>query len=211
MSDELGPVRILPSPPQPETLGTCTTAWTACQYGPAAARRSGESRMILTVRPDPDDLQTTGTARLHYEAKLYLRDSTSVPILPATEVGQIQSYRLSKATEILPRTIGTISRMPWVRQFLQPEQLPEDGELIDMCLLLQSLYSRNGLPFSAPTLRFNHAVRADLGKDSLVYLKLVFIDPAYQGQRLGRTLFNSFYKCLRELPECESETSFAFI
>ncbi|KAJ4390879.1 hypothetical protein N0V93_004478 [Gnomoniopsis smithogilvyi] len=190
-----------PSEP-PITLGEYVSPWVDCQYGPPDDRQTGESRMILTVRPDPVDLEITGTARLHYEAKLYLRDKNALPPLPVVEVGEVQSYRLSKATEMIPRSPRTIQTMPWVQQFLQPDDgLPQDGTLMDMAFLLQALYSPNGMAAAAPTLSQAFHARDCLQNDSLVYIKLVYIQPTFQGQRLGRTLFDSFYHCLRRLPE----------
>lgn len=159
--------------------------------------------MVLSVRPDPSDLLITDTARFHYEAKLFLRDAGRVPPLAETEVAEIQSYKFSKATAEIPRTLPETTRMGWVQQFLQPNAgLPQDGDLIDMCLLLQSLYRSNGLPVSLPALSGNFAVRQDLNHNSLIYIKLVYVIPAFQRQRLGQVLFNSYYRCLRMLPEC---------
>lgn len=162
--------------------------------------------MILTVRPDPADLGVTESARLHYEAKFYLRDTNAQPPLPEFEVGEIQAYKLSKATSLIPRSPNSIRTMPWVQQFLQPgdDDLPEDGDLLDMCFLLHNLYSPSGMARAAPPLsQLVNNIQGFLQNDSLVYVKLVYIGEDYQGHGLGRALFDSFYHCLRRLPECE--------
>lgn len=160
--------------------------------------------MVINVRSDPDSMGVTDAARLHYEARLYLLPANAVPPQVPTEVGIIQSYRFSKATQAVPRSPGSVLNMPWVQQFLQDgDNLPEDAELMDMAFLLQTLYRPNGMAVAAPSLLPIPSVRPFLQGDSLIYIKLVAIPQAYQNQGLGRVLFDTYYHCLRRLPECE--------
>lgn len=160
--------------------------------------------MVLTVREDQASMGVTDAARLHYEARLYLLPANAVPPLAPTEVGVIQSYRFSKATAAVPRSPRSVLNMPWVQQFLQDgDNLPEDAELLDMAFLLQTLYRPNGMAVAAPSLLPVPSVRGFLQNDTLIYIRLVSIPQAYQGQRLGRVLFDTYYHCLRRLSECE--------
>lgn len=200
-SYDAGPVTISPPPPPPEIVAEYTSPWVECEYGPVdAPRQMGQSRMVLRVRPDPEDLTITDVARLHYDARLYLRDLNAVVPLPETEVGKVQSYKMSKSTALVPRTLAESQAMGWVQQFLQPDPMPEDGEVMDMALLLQCLFDQTGRAEFPPTLQPIHNIQ--LNTDSLVYIKLVFIQPAYQRQRMVRVLFDTYYHCLRRLPEC---------
>lgn len=159
--------------------------------------------MILTVQTDPVEFYTD-SARLHYEAKLYLRDKTAVPPLARTEVGVVQSYRISKATRAIPRSPRSIEDMPWVQCFLHDDdRFPVDEEVRDMAYLLQTVYAQNGMPVKASSLQPVPSVRPFLQDDSLIYVRLVSVDRAYQGQRLSKVLLDTYYHCLRRLPECE--------
>lgn len=80
-----------------------------------------------------------------------------------------------------------------------------------MCWILQGLSNTKGKTVAAQTLRGNHQVKSNLEHDSLVYIKLVGIVVAFQGQGLSRHMFDLYYECLRTLPECESSLSFFFL
>lgn len=200
-----GPV-VAVREPLPPPLAIVTSPWTDCAYGPAAARPTGEARVILTVRQDPLYRDPASVSRLHYECKFFLRHlgPGAVPIIPATEIGEIQAYRISKATLAIPRDPNQNKRMPWVETFLDRDNLQDDGDVLDMCWLLHGLFTQAGGPVPPQTLKYNHQVRHELDDDSLVYIKLVGILSAWHGQKLSREMFNRFYDALRLLPECKS-------
>lgn len=160
--------------------------------------------MILTVQKDRPELEVTGTARLHYEAKLYLRDETVEPPLASTEVGVVQSYRIDKATAAIPRSPRTIQDMPWVEQFLWPDhRFPYVPEVADMAYLLQTVYAPNGMPYEPETFDPDPSVVPFLRDDTLIYIRLVAVHRAYQGQGLSKALLDTYYHSLRSLPECK--------
>lgn len=131
-----------------------------------------------------------------------------MPPLPRTEVGVVQSYRIPKATGAIPRSPRSIKDMDWVQWFLQDDdRFPVDEEVRDMAYLLQTVYEHSGMPVNASSLQPVPSVRPFLQDDSLVYIRLVSVHQAYEGQYLSKVLLDTYYHCLQRYPEYEFPSS----
>lgn len=194
---------VVPLQARPPPLAIVHSPWTDVNYG---ANR-GVVRVTLTVRQDPLYMDSNAVSRLHYEARFYLIGENDAPPMLPVEIGIIDSYKLSKSTSTMEFSGDEIETMPWVTQFLDPNNLPADPEVHDMCSILQGLFNPKGRTVALQTLRRNQQVKSSLSDDSLVHIKLVGILVAFQGQGLSHHMFDLYYECLRTLPECESISS----